>query len=182
MFAIAFDLTVAAVKKHHPKGTSQAYGDIGRELRAMGFERAQGSVYLTERRDLANLFNAILALKRLPWFPDCVRDVRGFRVEEWSDFTPMVTEDVRQEAQSGLPSAKKRQSKPGGFKEDGATYLTESASLVGQYRRFSEYGPAYEVLELAENDEALIEVVYSGERVTVAIAEIMADPIAETIP
>jgi virulence-associated protein VapD len=31
---------------------------------------------------------AMTALKALPWFSDCVRDIRAFRVEMWSDFTP----------------------------------------------------------------------------------------------
>jgi virulence-associated protein VapD len=32
----------------------------------------------------------ILALKKLPWFPHCVRDIRAFRIEQWSDFTPLM--------------------------------------------------------------------------------------------
>lgn len=37
-----------------------------------------------------NLFNAINALKQVEWFRDSVRDIRGYRVEEWSDFTDSV--------------------------------------------------------------------------------------------
>jgi virulence-associated protein VapD len=33
---------------------------------------------------------AITALKTMPWFPGSVRDIRAFRVEQWSDFTPTV--------------------------------------------------------------------------------------------
>jgi len=29
MYAVAFDLTVEATEKHHPKGVSQAYSEIG---------------------------------------------------------------------------------------------------------------------------------------------------------
>lgn len=90
MFAIAFDMTVADVLKHHPKGVSQAYRDIGATLRPFGFERVQGSVYLTANDDMGNLFAAISALRELSWLPRCVRDIRGFRVENWSDFTPHV--------------------------------------------------------------------------------------------
>jgi virulence-associated protein VapD len=90
MFAIAFDMTVAEVLKHHPKGVSQAYRDIGAALRPFGFERAQGSVYLTPDNDLGNLFAAISALRELPWVARCMRDIRGFRVENWSDFTAIV--------------------------------------------------------------------------------------------
>lgn len=39
---------------------------------------------------MANLFNAIFALKKLAWFPVSVRDIRAFRIEQWSDFTETV--------------------------------------------------------------------------------------------
>lgn len=90
MYAIAFDLTVRETEKLHPKGTAGAYRDVGRKLQEFGFERVQGSVYVTTRDDLANLTAAILGLKALPWFPQCVRDIRAFRMESWSDFTELV--------------------------------------------------------------------------------------------
>jgi len=182
MFALAFDLTVAKVKRHHPKGVSQAYRDIGRELRTKGFERTQGSVYLTERNDLANLFAAVRVLEGLPWLPHCIRDIRGFRVEEWSDFTPIFAEKARDAELNAGAAARKQRSKSGGLKEDASPYSADATGLVGQVRRFGEEGPAYEIVELAEDDEVLIEVVYSGERITLPFAEVMADPIAETIP
>jgi virulence-associated protein VapD len=58
MFAIAFDLVVEDNKRKHPKGVAQAYTDIGEALHRFGFERIQGSVYVCEREDLANLFSA----------------------------------------------------------------------------------------------------------------------------
>ena len=90
MFAIAFDLVVADAEEHHPRGATAAYADIGSTLRRFDFERIQGSVYVTENDDMANLFAALLALKALPWLPLSVRDIRGFRIENWSDFTPIV--------------------------------------------------------------------------------------------
>jgi virulence-associated protein VapD len=90
MFAIAFDLTVSEAEKHHPKGVSQAYSDIGKVLHGFNFTRIQGSVYVTETEDMALLFQAILALKALPWFPASVRDIRSFRIEQWSDFTKVI--------------------------------------------------------------------------------------------
>jgi virulence-associated protein VapD len=90
MFAIAFDLVVADTAQHDPKGVSQAYADIGGTLANFGFDRVQGSLYTTPSEDLANLFGAIMALKALPWLPASVRDIRAFRVEQWSDFTKLV--------------------------------------------------------------------------------------------
>jgi virulence-associated protein VapD len=50
----------------------------------------QGSVYVTKSDDMANLFSAIMALRALPWFPLSVRDIRAFRIEQWSDFTGII--------------------------------------------------------------------------------------------
>jgi virulence-associated protein VapD len=58
--------------------------------RRIWFHVVQGSLYLTDEDDLANLFAAILALKALPWFPPSLRDLRAFEVEHWSDFTPII--------------------------------------------------------------------------------------------
>jgi len=90
MFAIAFDLVVADTAQNHPKGVSQAYSDIGAALNEFGFERVQGSLYVSENEDMANLFLAIQALREMDWFPKSIRDLRAFRVEQWSDFTPVV--------------------------------------------------------------------------------------------
>jgi virulence-associated protein VapD len=39
---------------------------------------------------MAKLFLAIQALQAKPWFPPSVRDIRAFRIEQWSDFTDLV--------------------------------------------------------------------------------------------
>jgi virulence-associated protein VapD len=94
MFAVAFDLVVAETRRHHPKGVPAAYGDIAETLERYGFRWTQGSLYLTDDDDLARLFLALQALKKLPWFAPSVRDVRAFRVEQWSDFTSIVKSDA----------------------------------------------------------------------------------------
>lgn len=90
MFAIAFDLVVKDAEAHHPKGVSQAYADVASTLKKFGFSRVQGSLYTTDKEDMANLFSALMALRALPWFPKVIGDIRAFRVEQWSDFTAMV--------------------------------------------------------------------------------------------
>ena len=92
MFAVAFDLALAATEQAHPRSVRQAYVDIEAALRRFGFRRIQGSVFVTEDEDMANLFRAITALKALPWLPRSVRDIRAFRVEQWSDFTSLIKE------------------------------------------------------------------------------------------
>ena len=38
-------------------------------------------------------FAAIYALKKIAWFKASVRDIRAFKVENWSDFTQIVKGD-----------------------------------------------------------------------------------------
>lgn len=90
MYAVAFDLVVADTEQHHPKGVSQAYVEIGAVLSEHGFRRVQGSLYVTDNEDMANLFLAIQSLRTNEWFPKSVRDIRAFRIEQWSDFTAAV--------------------------------------------------------------------------------------------
>jgi virulence-associated protein VapD len=87
MFAITFDLTVAEVLRQHPRSVPAAYDEIGLVLSKFDFEWKQDSIYLCANEDLANLMLAMHALKALPWFSASVRDIRAFRVEQWSDFT-----------------------------------------------------------------------------------------------
>lgn len=91
MYAVAFDLVVRDTIAHHPRqDPTAAYREIGQVLARYGFEWRQGSLYTVDSDDMANLFAAILALRALSWFPSSVRDIRAFKVEQWSDFTAMV--------------------------------------------------------------------------------------------
>jgi virulence-associated protein VapD len=118
MFAIAFDLVVGDTAKHHPKGVSQAYTDIGLTLNEFGFDRVQGSLYVSDNEDLANLFLAIQALRDKAWFPKSVRDLRAFRVDQWSDFTAVVrssyskTKSLVIECRTAYPVTLTRKSPP----------------------------------------------------------------------
>ncbi|MDA3817341.1 MAG: virulence protein [Prolixibacteraceae bacterium] len=92
MFAIAFDMVITDLKQHYGKPYNNAYFEIKTELRKYEFYNTQGSVYLCENSDMANLFRAINALKKIDWFKNSVRDIRAFRVEDWSNFTEFVKE------------------------------------------------------------------------------------------
>jgi virulence-associated protein VapD len=59
---VAFDLTVVETEKYHPKGISQAYSEIGDILGEYGFRRLQGSLYVSDDENMANLFLAIQTL------------------------------------------------------------------------------------------------------------------------
>ncbi|MDR3329618.1 MAG: virulence protein [Prevotellaceae bacterium] len=90
MFAIAFDMTVEKLKQHYGQPYNNAYFEIGKELRKYNFYNAQGSVYMAKDSSMANLVCALNALKAVAWFRLSVRDIRSFKVEDWSDFTDFM--------------------------------------------------------------------------------------------
>ncbi len=93
MFAIAFDMDIKELRNSYGEPYNNAYYEIKIILRKYAFYNTQGSVYLTEKDDMANLFAAVYALKKIPWFKLAVRDIRAFKVENWSDFTQIVKAD-----------------------------------------------------------------------------------------
>ncbi|MDE6482654.1 MAG: virulence protein [Rikenellaceae bacterium] len=93
MYAIAFDMIIDDLKDNYGKPYNNSYFEIKTILREFDFFSTQGGVYLTENNDMANLYRAINALKAKEWFRRSVRDIRVFRVEDWSDFTAIVKED-----------------------------------------------------------------------------------------
>jgi virulence-associated protein VapD len=69
---------------------NRAYFEIKVLMKKHRFEWIQGSTYLTQSDDLGDVFKAIIALSKINWFKKSVRDIRGFKVENWSDFTEIV--------------------------------------------------------------------------------------------
>jgi len=93
MFAISFDMLIADLKENYGESYNNAYYEISVVLEAFDFYRAQGSVYLSEKNDMANLTKAMIKLKRIDWFRKSVRDIRAFKVEDWSNFTDFMKEN-----------------------------------------------------------------------------------------
>jgi virulence-associated protein VapD len=90
MFAVAFDLDVAAANRHHPGRNQGAYSEIRRILTQHGFRRIQGSTYAADHEDQAKLYLALSALQRLEWIGHCLHNIRVFRMEAGADFTAIM--------------------------------------------------------------------------------------------
>lgn len=90
MFAISFDMSVSNLEKYYGQPYNRAYFEIKGVLKKNGFDWIQGSTYITQSEDLGNLFRAIEALKKVTWFRKSVRDIRGYKIENWSDFTDII--------------------------------------------------------------------------------------------
>ena len=90
MYAIAFDLQVSVLEQTYGQPYNKAYYEIKKILKTDGFEWVQGSTYMTRDNDMAKLVKSIMDLSKVDWFRKSVRDIRGFKVEDWSDFTALV--------------------------------------------------------------------------------------------
>jgi virulence-associated protein VapD len=92
MYAIAFDLKIDDLKKHYGEPYNNAYNEIQAELEKLNFSWIQGSVYINfdAENNLTAIYKAINKLSQIDWFKKSVRDIRAFKVEDWSDFTEIV--------------------------------------------------------------------------------------------
>lgn len=93
MYALSFDMNIAELKEHYGEIYNNAYYEIRKILISDGFEWIQGSTYLTRSDNLINLTRAVIDLKAIEWFRRSVRDIRGYRVEEWSNFTQIIKDN-----------------------------------------------------------------------------------------
>ncbi|WP_041200304.1 endoribonuclease VapD [Helicobacter pylori] len=93
MHAISFDLDTNILKQVY-KGSfhNNAYGEVRQILGTLGFQWIQGSVYvnLSTENNLTQVYKAINKLSQIQWFTQAVKDIRAFKVEDWSDFTEIV--------------------------------------------------------------------------------------------
>ena len=69
-----------------------------------------------------------------------------------------------------------------GFHETQPAYSADPQSLVGQFRRLGDAGPAYEVMAVHGDGSVDIEIVYSNEKVSEKLENVLNDPVAETLP
>lgn len=92
MYAIAFDLKTDDLKKNYGEPYNGAYDEIRQELEALGFNWTQDNLYLSSdsTNSLTTVYKAINRLSQIDWFKKSVRDIRAFKVEDWSDFTEIV--------------------------------------------------------------------------------------------
>ncbi|WP_156307276.1 virulence protein [Sphingobacterium endophyticum] len=91
MYAIAFDVGISNLKTHYGEQCHSAYSEVKNIMGDNDFYWIQGSTYITEKSLIA-VTMAMNALNKIDWFKKSVRDIRTFKIEDWSDFTPMFKE------------------------------------------------------------------------------------------
>lgn len=92
MYAISFDMKIDDLKKNYGESYNVAYDEIRQEMDNLGFEWTQGNLYISKNsaNTLTTVYKAINRLSKIDWFRNSVRDIRAFKVEDWSDFTDVV--------------------------------------------------------------------------------------------
>ena len=68
MFAIAFDMDIKELRSTYGETYNNAYYEIKIILRDHNFFNTQGSVYLTDKDEMANLLSAIYSFKKIDSF------------------------------------------------------------------------------------------------------------------
>ena len=92
MYAISFDMEVSKLKEHYCEPYNKAYDEIRALMCDLGFDWAQGNLYLSnsQKDSLTSVYRVINKISGIDWFKNSVRDIRAFKVEDWSDFTDIV--------------------------------------------------------------------------------------------
>lgn len=87
MYAILLDIEITKLTDAYLK-----YEEIKMIMNEFNFDWIQGGLYLSksEQNNLATIYKVINKLSNIKWFADSVRDIRAFKVEDWSDFTDIV--------------------------------------------------------------------------------------------
>ena len=85
-------MLISDLKENYGDPYNNAYFEIAVVMEKHGFYRGQGSLYLSRVDDMANLLRVLNELKSISWFKKSVRDIRAFRIEQWSDFTSFIKE------------------------------------------------------------------------------------------
>lgn len=92
MYALSFDMEVAKLKEHYGEPYNKAYDEIRVVMGELGFDWTQGSLYIakSDQNNLTSVYKVINKLSSILWFKESVKDIRAFKVEDWSDFTEVV--------------------------------------------------------------------------------------------
>lgn len=82
MYAISFDMEVSKLKEHYGEPYNTAYDEIRALMCDLGFDWAQGSLYLSnnQKESLTSVYKVINKLSSIGWFKLSVRDIRAFKL------------------------------------------------------------------------------------------------------
>ena len=90
MFAVAFDFYISELKTYYGDPYNNAYLEIRNIMKKYDFRWIQGSTYVTDNEDMANLAFLMSEFSEIEWFARSVKDIRAFEIKNWSNYTDFV--------------------------------------------------------------------------------------------
>lgn len=92
MFAIAFDMDTSKMREAFGETNYRnKYKEIDDFLSQSGFKWTQGSLYYGDK-ETTKIGTPFLVIRKLsiemPWFKDCVKDIRVLKIEDDDDLRP----------------------------------------------------------------------------------------------
>lgn len=88
MYGLVFYLSKTELKKAYGENHHDAYEEIRNILRHYGFHWLSNSFYFSRVLNcIAQIFQAVQALKQIPWFVSSLVSLHVFKMEDMSNFT-----------------------------------------------------------------------------------------------
>lgn len=94
MYAIIIDFNTDILTNYFEDPCNMAFDEISHELKGFAFEKTTGNIFIhrLEKDGLKDLYRAINRLSTIPWLKDSIRELRAFKIEDWSNFTSIIKE------------------------------------------------------------------------------------------
>ena len=93
MYGLVFYLNKAKLKKGYGENHHDAYEEIRNILRHYGFHWLSNSFYFSRvLNSIVQIFQAVQALKQIPWFVSSLVSLHVFKMEDMSNFTSYIKE------------------------------------------------------------------------------------------
>ena len=93
MYGLVFYLNKAELKKGYGENHHDAYEEIRNILRQYGFHWLSNSFYFSRvLNSIVQIFQAVQALKQIPWFVSSLVSLHVFKMEDMSNFTSYIKE------------------------------------------------------------------------------------------
>lgn len=133
--ALNFDLDTKSLKMYYPKQNyKQAYYDLGKVLKKLGFEHRQGSGYVSEQKLLSKeVFDIVENInKKCPWLSKCVNrfDVTDVGVQyDLTEFIRMDA-DIIQNKEARTKGKETKESVLGKLRKNKETITNDAKSGV----------------------------------------------------
>ncbi len=96
MYGLVFYLNKSILKAEYGENHHDAYEEVRDILRHYGFHWLSNSFYFSRSlNSILKIYQAVKALKELPWFVSSLVSIHVFKMEDMSDFTEYLKDKMK---------------------------------------------------------------------------------------